>query len=230
MIKKLTENFKNNFVKEKKFWIFQANPERFNASHWWHALQTADQWRIKKRHRDKILKMGINAIWTSMIDEDDVWLIQPCHQEKIVAKKNLEAMLLAEKFDYWSIFEHKNKINKGDMAAIWVAGKSDFAGIYAIAEVVSDPYFPPLPRNGNINYWKREKDRKRFIENPWLIVSIRYIKLVNPPWAPLISRSSILEDDELTDLVILRSPQGTNFGPIPKKQWLRILELLGLSS
>jgi len=110
-----------------------------------------------------------------------------------------------------------------------VAGKGDTAGIYAIAEIMTDPYFAPLPAKGNIRYWVREKDRAKLQKMPWLIVSIRYIKLVDPPWAPLISRSSILDDEELVDLLILRFSEATNLGPVPIKQWQRIMELAELS-
>lgn len=213
-------------LKEKKCWIFIANPERFDATHWWHALQSADQWRVKQHYRGKLLEMRINALWASMLEEDDVWLIQPCHHAKMVEESDLEAELLSDKFDYWTVSQHRNEIAKGDMAVIWVAGKSDYlSGIYAIAEVVSDPYFAPLPNHGNIHYWLNRKDREKLTKEPWLIVSIRYIRLVDPPWTPMISRYAILEDDELIDLTVLRFSQATNLGPITKPQWLRILKL-----
>lgn len=215
-------------IGEQNFWIFQANPDRFDASHWWHDMKLSDQWRIDKRQRDRVRQMGINAMWVSMVNEDDIWSIKMQHHEKIAQDSDLQAIFLSEKFDYWSVFEHKNGIHKGDMTAIWVAGKGGTAGIYAIAEIMTDPYFAPLPAEGNIRYWVKEKDRAELQKMPWLIVSIRYIKLVDPPWAPLISRFSILDDEELVDLLILRFSQTTNLGPVPVKQWQRIMELAEL--
>jgi hypothetical protein len=220
----------NDLDKDIKCWIFVANLERFDATNWWHALQTADQWRINKRHRSKILQMKIKALWASMLDEDDVWLIQPCYREKIVKETDLEAVFLTEKFDYWTVSQHRNEITKGDVVALWVARKSDYlSGIYAFAYVVSNPYFAPLPSHGNIQYWLKKKDREKLTKEPWLIVSIKYMKLADPPWTPIISRYRMLEDDKLIDLKVLRFSQATNLGPIPKTQWLRMIKLADFS-
>jgi hypothetical protein len=215
----------NNQSCKQKFWIFQANPDRFDARHWWHDIKLSDQWRINKRHRDRVREMGIDAMWVSMVDEDDVWSIKTQHHEKIMHDSGLQAVFLSERFDYWSVFEHEDEIHKGDMAAVWVAGSRYMAGIYAIVEITSDPYFHPLPREGNIRYWVKEKDRERLLNMPWLIVSIRYIRIVNPPWAPLISRSTTLDDEILVDLIINRFSQQTNLGPVPIEQWQRIMKL-----
>lgn len=223
------QTFKGNNIGKRNFWIFQSNPDRFDVSHWWHDMKLADQWRINKHYRDRIREMEIDAMWVSMVNEDDVWLIKAQYHEKMAQDSDLKALFLNEKLDYWSVFQHKNEISKGDMAAIWVAGKGGMAGIYAIAEVVTDPYLAPLPTEGNIRYWLKIKDRETLTKMPWLIVSIRYIKLADPPWAPLISRSSILDDAELIDLIILRFSEATNLGPIPSKQWQKIMTLAGLS-
>jgi len=228
-VEKLNQTFEGTNIDKQNFWIFQANPDRFDASHWWHDMKLAGQWRINKRHRDRIKEMGIDAIWVSRANEDDLWSIRTEYREKIAHDEDLQAAFLAEKFDYWSVFQHENEIHKGDMAAIWVAGKGGMAGIYAIVELMTDPYFHPFPTEGNIRYWVKRQDREKLTKMPWLIVSIHYIKLVDPPWAPLISRSSIFDDEELVDLTILRFSQTTNLGPIPPNQWRRIMELAGLS-
>jgi hypothetical protein len=212
----------------QNFWIFQVNPDRFDASHWWYDMKLSDQWRINKSYRDKVRNMGIDAMWASMVNEDDIWSIKAQYRENIARYCDLQAIFLSEKFDYWSVFQHKNEIHKGDMAAVWVAGRGDMAGIYGIVEIVTDPYFAPLPTEGNIRYWVKKKDREELTKLPWLIVSIRYIKLVDPPWAPLISRSSLLDDEELMDLIVLRFSEATNLGPISNKQWQRMMELAGL--
>jgi len=228
-VKELKRTSKSTSISKKSYWIFQANPDRFDASHWWYYMKLADQWRINKRHRDRIKEMGIDAIWVSLVNEDDIWSIRTQHHEKIARDEDLQAVFLAEKFDYWSVFQRENEIQKGDMAAIWVAGKGGMAGIYAIVELITDPYFNPLPTEGNIRYWIKRQDREKLTRMPWLIVSFHYIKLVDPPWAPLISRSSIFDDEELVDLTILRFSQATNLGPLPHNQWRRIMELAGQS-
>jgi hypothetical protein len=52
-------------------------------------------------------------------------------------------------FDWWQVIgdednwtvsdQYQNQVCKGDMAAIWVAGGDDIAGIYRIAEVSTNP-------------------------------------------------------------------------------------------
>jgi site-specific DNA-methyltransferase (adenine-specific) len=226
---------KNYLVSSKResmqnFWIFQANPKRFKVVDWWRHIRDADQWQINKSYRDNVRDMGINAIWVAMIDGNDVWSIERQYRGQIAANDTLQATLLAEKFDSWSVFEHKNQIRKDDLAAIWVSGKSDEAGVYAIANIVSNPYQNPLPTEGYILYWAGQRDREILPKRPWLKVSMRYLTLPDPPWRPLLSRSSILEDEKLQDLIILRFSQATNFGPVPTQEWERIIELTQLSS
>ena len=212
-----------------KCWIFQANPNRFDASHWWHDMKLAEQWQIGKNHRDKIRNMGINAMWVAIIGEDDVWAVEAKHHDRIINSTDISAHLLSEKFDNWSVFQHKNEISENDLAVIWVSGKDDIAGVYAIARVVSDPYVNPFPTEGNIAYWVRKKDREELPKSIWLKTSICYIRVVDPPWTPFVSRSTIMDDDRLQDLIILRFFEATNLGPISPKQWHRIMELVTLS-
>lgn len=213
----------------RKFWIFQTNPKRFRIFDWWDDLKRMDQWLINKRHRDKIRKMGIKAIWVSMKEEDDIWSIKMQYREKIANDKNLQAFLLSEKYDSWSVRQHKDEIFEGDMAALWVVGKDyNIAGIYGIAQIVTNPYQAPLPREGNISYWVKKKDREQLPERPWLRVSIWYITFSKHPRKPLISYAFIRNDKDLQDL---RGKffQKTNLGPIPLKQCRRIMELAGLT-
>jgi len=110
------------------------------------------------------------------------------------------------------------------MTAIWVAGKDDIAGIYRIAEILSNPEMILEPKEA-IPFWRREEDRNQFSKAPRLQVRIRYIKNLERP----ILRAFIRNDPILRDLTILRFAQASNF-PVTDRQWQRIIELAGLSS
>lgn len=127
--------------------------------------------------------------------------------------------------DDWSINQYQDEIRKGDMAAIWVAGKDDIAGIYAIAEIITDPELMFQDPKG-VKFWVKEEDRKEYSKTARLQVKIRYVKKFfdNP-----ILRPSIREDPTLSELKILRFAQKTNF-PVTDRQWQRTMELAGLTS
>lgn len=210
-------------------WIFQTNPKRFKIFDWLEYMKITDQWRISKNHRDEVMTIGVDPIWVATVDDDDIWAIRMQHHDKIVSE-NPQAALVPEKYDVWSIFQHINQIKKGDMAAIWIAGTNEVAGIYGMAQIITNTYEHPLPRAGNISYWIKEKDSEELPKIPWTIVSLRYEKLSVNFDNPLVSRASIKEDEDLKDMTILKFSQATNFGPIPMKQWQRIDELTRLAS
>lgn len=108
----------------------------------------------------------------------------------------------------WQINQHKHKIKKGDIALIWMSGKE--AGVYAVAEVVSDPLimadFPAEEK-----YWISEGDRGK--KRLKVIISIKQ-NLVNSP----VFRYELKNIEELKKLSILRFFQGTNF-PVSMDEW-----------
>ncbi len=108
----------------------------------------------------------------------------------------------------WRVKQHKDKIKKGDIALIWVSGKE--AGIYAIAEVISDPEFMAIPFESE-KYWF-DQDLK---EKSKLRAKLKILKnLVNNP----ILKEQLKNISELTGLSIFRFAQATAF-PVSNFEW-----------
>jgi hypothetical protein len=92
------------------------------------------------------------------------------------------------------VFQHREQIHKGDVAAIWVAG--EYSGIYAIADIATDPYETPRVeciREANLKYWTEEED-KDLLNGSWIRVSLRYVKLFTIPRTPFVSRKFARND------------------------------------
>jgi len=127
--------------------------------------------------------------------------------------------------DLWGILErYRSRVHKGDMAAIWVAGKDDVAGIYRIAEILTDPEMMLEPKEA-LPFWIKPEDRNKYSKVPELKVRIHYVKKLKHP----ILRPSIRSDPILRDLTILRFAQARNF-PVTDRQWQGIMELTAGSS
>lgn len=108
----------------------------------------------------------------------------------------------------WMVKRYKEEIKQGDIALIWMSGKK--AGIYAVAEITSNPIFMVDPPEEE-KYWTTEQDKGR----SRLRVKIKIIKnLVNSP----ILREEIKSAEGLENLSILRFSQGTNF-PVTNDEW-----------
>jgi len=115
----------------------------------------------------------------------------------------------------WLINQHKNVVKKGDISLIWMSGKD--AGIYAVADVTSDPDF--LYDNPNTEkYWIDEKDKRK----KQLRVTLNVVKsLLNYP----VFRSELKKIRDLENLRILKFSQGTNF-PVKNSEWKIIKQLI----
>lgn len=108
----------------------------------------------------------------------------------------------------WMVNQHRDKIKQGNIALIWMSGKE--AGIYAIAEITSDPSFMVDPPEEE-KYWTNEKDKGK----SRLRVKIKIIKkLINNP----LLREELKGTVGLNSLSILRFSQGTNF-PVSRNEW-----------
>lgn len=116
---------------------------------------------------------------------------------------------------HWQVNQHKRKIKKGDIALIWMSGKE--AGIYAVAEIASDPSIMGDPP-GAEKYWMSSDDKgvKRL-----RVHLINIAVLINNP----IYRHEFKEIGQLKDLSILKVAQGTNF-PVTLDEWSVIKELI----
>jgi hypothetical protein len=119
--------------------------------------------------------------------------------------------------EQWLTSQHSREIREGEKVAIWASGKK--AGVYAIGEIVANPRRRPLNPEQE-KYWTRKMDVYKFREKKSVIV--KYLKVVID--RPLLE-DTCRRDPVLSDMEILKQPQGTNF-PLTKGQWNRILELL----
>jgi hypothetical protein len=90
-------------------------------------------------------------------------------------------------------------------------------GIYAVADVVSDPQML-LDSEQSTKYWVSESDKRQMM----LRVKIRYkLKLINNP----IFKQELKNIAELEDMETFRRPIGTNF-KVNNDEWQAILGLL----
>jgi hypothetical protein len=126
-------------------------------------------------------------------------------------------------WDTFRVKHHIDDIHKDDMVAIWVAqgnSKEERRGIYAIAEVLTEPEMKMILPEKKKFFLKRE-------EEPRIEVRIHYIKKLLGK--DTILASKIQDDPILRELRILKQPQGTNY-PVTPEQWQRITELARLAS
>jgi hypothetical protein len=116
---------------------------------------------------------------------------------------------------HWLVNQNKNKIKNGHIGLIWMSGKD--AGIYAITLITSDPHFTEEYEPEH-KYWlgiNRGNTNK-------LRVKMKVVKrLINNP----IYKSSLIKNEQLKSLSILRYFQGTNF-PVNKNEWENISKLI----
>lgn len=124
---------------------------------------------------------------------------------------------LADEFevDTWTINQYKNYIRAGHIALIWMSGKE--AGIYAVADIISDPEFM-IDSEESTKYWLSYEDKSQ----RRLRVKIKYtMKMINNP----IMKEELREIKELRNFSIFRQPQGTNF-PVSEDEWKIISRLI----
>jgi predicted RNA-binding protein with PUA-like domain len=116
---------------------------------------------------------------------------------------------------HWQVNQNINKIKKGDIALIWMSGKE--AGIYAVAEIASDPsIMGDTPAEEK--YWLSNEDKG--VER-LRVELINKTVLINRP----VYRYELKAIEELKNLSILRVAQGTNF-PVSPIEWYVIKELI----
>jgi len=119
--------------------------------------------------------------------------------------------------EQWLTSQYAESIRERDKVAIWASGEK--AGVYAIGEIITDPIKRPLTPEQE-KYWTNKEDICKFREKYSVI--IKYLKLIIDK--PLLE-DKFSKDPILSDMAVLKQPQGTNF-PLTKKQWNRILELM----
>lgn len=145
------------------------------------------------------------AISESVSENERIWIFQANPGRYDILNALLDPALDKQG---WMVNQYRNEIRTGDVALIWMSGKE--AGLYAVAEVISNPDFfidPPEEEK----YWTNERDKGQ----SRLRVKIKIIKkLINNP----ILRNEFKSTKELSNLSILKFSQGTNF-PVTKNEW-----------
>jgi len=116
---------------------------------------------------------------------------------------------------HWQVNQNKREIKKGDIALIWMSGKE--AGIYAVAEIASDPSIMVEPSSEQ-KYWMSSDDKG---DKRLRVELINKAILINNP----VYRHALKEIEQLKNLSILRVAQGTNF-PVTLDEWSVIKNLI----
>ena len=100
----------------------------------------------------------------------------------------------------WEVKQYKEKIHKGDTVYVWQGGPK--AGILAVAEILSEPK--------KMSMYESEKDfiklSEKFTEDATRVPIHIDIVMKKP-----IYKGSLINHPILSDLSILKAPQGTNF-------------------
>lgn len=116
---------------------------------------------------------------------------------------NLEHQLQVEgleAIDAWKVAVFKDKMQPGDIALLWQAGKR--AGIYAIAELTG-PVFEVTVETAD-----------EFVEAGGHKVPMRITQILDVP----VTKARLLEEKSLANLHILKAPFGTNF-KVTAEEW-----------
>lgn len=104
--------------------------------------------------------------------------------------------------DWWNATQRHAWMRRGDIVLLWTSGPR--SGAHAVCELISDPFEHQETNEG---------PREPYEQVPWR-VEFRYLAILATP----VLRSDLMEDPGLRSLLILRSPQGTNF-PIDATLW-----------
>lgn len=169
------------------------------AKYSYHFLDTEEP-ELLAEYRDTTRKLDAQI----RSGESKVWIFQANPRRYDV----LNALADEFEVDMWTINQYKNYVRSGHIALIWMSGKE--AGIYAIADIVSDPEFM-IDSEESTKYWLSYEDKSQ----RRLRVKIKYtMKMINNP----IMKEELRKIKELRNLSIFKQPQGTNF-PVSDKEW-----------
>lgn len=107
----------------------------------------------------------------------------------------------------WTVSRHKDEIAPGDRVYLWESGPE--AGILGVARVVAPVNTSPMPTD-DLTFWKKQPENLD-LGKAW--VQLQILGVIEPT----LERAKIASQPELTNLRILRQPQGTNFA-VEKKE------------
>jgi len=162
----------------------------------------------------KFPKSQKQKIDSSLPIADNIWIFQANPQRYDIMNALADEEIGSDM--HWGVNQYKSHIAKGNIGMIWLSGSE--AGIYAIAEIVTDPQVMEEPDNER-KYWTDSADR----EGERLCVKMKIIKnMLNKP----LTKETIRNTDGLKKLSILRQPwAGTNF-MVTIDEWNIIKELI----
>ncbi|MGB8648556.1 MAG: EVE domain-containing protein [Anaerolineae bacterium] len=112
---------------------------------------------------------------------------------------DLEQGLRRERLNDWQVNRYRNEIHKGDKAILWKAGEN--RGLYGVGTIVSDVYE------------RGDGDR---------VVDVQYDGRLAQP----LLYEKLCDDPMLSNMLIMRQQQGTNFRIRPE-EWEALQPLLG---
>ena len=174
---------------------------------------------VKPETKTQYKEMAINIDEEVSVGKSDVWIFQANPQTYDILNALASKEELNEGNSTWLVSRFKDKIKEGDIAIIWMSStspKSHDAGIYALAEITTNPEYI----ESSSKFWMSEDDVKKEISN--LRVKLNYkVLLVNNP----VLREELKSIPELKDMFIFRQPQGTNF-PVTQNEWQVISQLI----
>ena len=138
-------------------------------------------------------------------EDNNIWIFQGNPKEYRIIDSLSDGIL-----DGWRVTRYKEKIKIGDTALIWICGKS--AGIYAVAEIISNPEYMTLLPEEEKYFIKKEGAKGK------IAVNFKFTKylLENP-----VYRYELKNTPGLENLSIFGFKNHTNY-PVKKEEWIII--------
>ena len=113
----------------------------------------------------------------------------------------------------WSCHWYREAVKPGHKAALWMAGRSDVRGVYALGTVTSEPY----ETASEAEYWTDPADRHRRM---WSVGIAFDTLLVETP----ILAGELRKDPRFAEASIIRAPGHANPHRLRKGEWQAILD------
>lgn len=118
----------------------------------------------------------------------------------------------------WAVRQYQKEVRKGHLGIIWLTGNQ--GGIFGIFKTVTNPSKKITWDEYEMGYWVEKIEILKSKQYPR--IKIEYVeKLLDDP----ITRTFCLNDHVLSDLVVFKKNQGTNF-PLAQKHMDRIQEII----
>jgi predicted RNA-binding protein with PUA-like domain len=125
--------------------------------------------------------------------------------QSVPERYDLRKAIQPKDTDTWYATRYRNEMHPGDLVFFWMGGDEHFRGLYGWGRISKPPYF----KEG----WESHG------------VDVRYeVKFKKP-----ILAKSLREDKALSEMLIFRAPQATNFllTPDQAKRLLRLIRDVG---